>query len=641
MINILAWKSKHSVQMRPIAIERIRTEVDQLLNISENAFRSRVKFFRNGENGLRKRNCALVQSLVYGTAVVERVHSIKLHDVQLLAIHHLARGRSVELQTGEGKTLVAAVVATTLAMLGQTVHIATANAYLAARDFEFMRPCHQLLELTSSVLSNSANSNSKHLEYQTQIVYGPGYQFGFDYLHQQYLARNDPQRQFGLVTIQAMDPRTTNHGENAFEKSIRLGFQWADCMIVDEADSVLVDEAMSPLVLAEAATTCDDELTLVAAKDAASKLRQGKEYTLGSNGEIEFLIRIGDYKSMRSSRHSASNRSDQLRRPWKQYVHNALRAKVQIKCGIHYIVKRNEVCIVDQQTGRLHPERHFQNGLHEAIEVHNGLRPTGRSKTLARTARQSFFGRYAKLVGMSGTLLPIAKEIRRLYGMNCIAIPTNKPTRRVQLSTRTFVNQETKLSAIANDCIARQLRGQPVLVGTRSISASLEAASYFRLLGLSPILLNGEQDPDEAETIRLAGTAGTLTIATNMAGRGTDIPITSEVERIGGLHVIASEPNLNIRSDIQLFGRTARRGQPGSAQLFVSLEDEIFERCPPRIKRFIEKKLSKAGESTFDTRRIVQRLQMQREANAYSLRIRMMELDHWYNQVRELLNSDS
>ena len=562
------------------------------------------------------------------TEAVRRTTGMEYYDVQLRGGLALVDGHIAQMQTGEGKTLTTGLPAFALSLAGNGVHVATTNSYLAARDCEELRPALELLGLTVGLLPEEHDPVVARLSYECDVTFGTGYDFGFDFLRDQISLRRQPKLALGirhLSRLAGCEPRPLEllQRPHAFA-------------IVDEADSVLIDEATMPLILSTPTPQTDAPKLLHLAANTAKQLVRDEHFTLNeAQRTIEFTTEGWTTLHEPLQREKISG----LQRPWSNYVEQALRASTFLHRDVDYVVIDGEVQIVDQQTGRIHAERSWRDGLHQAVEINEGLPPSPEKSSEGRVSRQRYFQLYNKLCGMTGTAAGSGPELSSFYGLNVTEIPTHRPCRRETLPTRCFANDEARDDAVVEDAIRRQQIGQPVLVGTRTIKHSKRLAERLQSCGVKHTVLNGVQDQSEADIIRRAGLAGSITIATNMAGRGTDIKPDKAALEVGGLHVMAVEHNTSPRVDRQLAGRAARQGQPGSVQFFVSADDEIFVQGESRLPQRIRETSSDGRESNHTFASEIAELQRQLENRDFERRCEMVQRDQWLDSVLETLAS--
>lgn len=485
------------------------------------------------------------------------------HDVQLLAGHALLHGKIAEMATGEGKTLAATLSACTAAAAGVAVHIVTVNDYLAERDAQENAPLFDFFSLTVGVIKQDMPLEDRRLEYAKNIVYVSNKELTFDYLKDRVALKSNLSSQIKLRRLARAGTVPT---------TILRGLHLA---IVDEVDSVLIDEARTPLIISE---TLPDDLGLdvyFQAIETAKCLVPNRHFLLGADRDI-WLTEAGEHAVAEMLVDKAGLWKSALWR--KELLNKALSALHLFQADQHYIIVAGKVQIVDEFTGRAMPDRTWERGLHQMIEAKEQCEITGQRRTLSQITYQRFFGRYLSLSGMTGTAKDVGPELKRVYDLDVLRIPTHKPIYRRRLSDRVFRTSEERWEAVADRVSTLSSEGRAVLVGTRSVKASETLSQLLDRRGVVHTVLNARQDKFEADAITQAGQTGQITVATNMAGRGTDIKLAPEVEMLGGLHVILTEFHESARVDKQLFGRSARQGNPGSVEAIVSLEDELFRR---------------------------------------------------------------
>jgi len=499
-----------------------------------------------------------------------RVLGKRHHDVQLLAGEALLRGRIAEMATGEGKTLAATLGVCVAALCGAAVHVVTVNDYLAERDAEENQPLYAFFGLAVGVVLQDMDVDKRRAEYAKPVVYVSNKELTFDYLKDRIALGATPLAQLRLRRLL---------GARSSALPILRGLHVA---IVDEADSVLIDEARTPLIISE---TLPDELDPAIYHRAiafAATLSAGEHYVLGRERDI-WLTSAGEAHAEHVLRDEGGVWVSALWR--RELINKALSARELFHRDQHYIVADEKVQIVDEFTGRVMPDRTWERGLHQMIEAKEGCEISGQRRTLSQITYQRFFGRYLLLAGMTGTAAEVGGELRRVYDLSITRIPTNKALRRVRLPDRVFRNSDARWDAVAVRAAAVAAEGRAVLVGTRSVEASELLSAALSAQGVEHTVLNARQDAAEADAVAAAGQPGRITVATNMAGRGTDIKLAPEVEQRGGLHVILTEFHESARVDRQLFGRSARQGNPGSVEAIVSLDDELFVRyCPVLVR---------------------------------------------------------
>jgi preprotein translocase subunit SecA len=515
----------------------------------------------------------------------QRVLGKRHFGVQITGAFAMLKGMLAEMATGEGKTLTATLVAGTAALAGFPVHVVTVNDYLARRDAEQMGVLYGRLGLTVGIVLTGQSAEERRAAYACDITYCTNKELAFDYLRDRILlGQSDGDLALKLEAMYSDAPRS---------RQLRLrGLHFA---IVDEADSVLIDEARTPLIISGQVESDFDADTIAAALDLAAELGHGADYFLSLEERRVFLTvagqaRIASFAGDRKGAWRSVIAREELAR-------QALSALHLFRRGEHYVLAEGKVQIVDEYTGRIMPDRVWSDGLHQMIEHKEGCALSARRTTIARITYQRFFRRYRRLTGMSGTLRPVARELWRVYKIAVATIPTHRPVQRRHLPDLVVATDEEKWRAILARVAQLHEQGSPVLIGTRSVAASERASSELTAAGLPHTVLNATQDRDEAEIIARAGERGRITVATNMAGRGTDIHLGEGSAELGGLHVIMTERHDARRIDDQLAGRSGRQGEPGCFQAILSLEDPLMEfDTGPILSRFAKPAMAMAGD---------------------------------------------
>ena len=500
--------------------------------------------------------------------VSRRLLGLRHHDVQILGGLAMLEGSIAEMDTGEGKTLTAALTASTAAMANLPVHLVTVNDYLAARDAENLGPVYRFLGLSVGVISNELGPDERAAVYGRDIVYASNKEIAFDYLRDRLALGNRPQ-------LLRMKLRRLLDDGSARGRVVMRGLHFA---IVDEADSVLIDEARTPLIISQE-TKVEDEQRWTAEAFALIE---------GLVADVHFRVRPEERRLelTAAGRDELAERGDAMGGMWTNRIRReegaqqALAARLLFVRGEHYLVQDGKVQIVDEYTGRTMADRSWSDGLHQLIEAREGCEITTRKSPIARMTYQRFFRRYLRLSGMTGTAKEVGAELSAVYRLAVARIPPNRPSRRVALPVTICKTADEKWDMIARRADEYHALGRPVLIGTRSVLASQVMSQRLTEAGLPHEVLNAERAADEAAVIARAGEAGRITVATNMAGRGVDIAVDAGSIEAGGLHVILSERHDAGRIDRQLEGRTARRGEPGSTEAILSLEDPLLELAP-------------------------------------------------------------
>ena len=506
-----------------------------------------------------------------------RTHGITLHAEQLFAGWAMLHGNIVEMSTGEGKTLTAAIPAIVVALTGTPVHVITVNEYLVERDAMSLAPLYEYFGLQVSVVTDSMSDSDRRKAYQADIVYCTNKQIVFDYLRDLQLIGSD---HLGLKS------RIRSLLSTAPAAPVMRGLCFA---IVDEADSVMIDDARTPLILAEPLKTERSTITESAVALGMSRtLHEGADFRLQFDTHTVWLTETG-LDAVRRLAESLGGvwRFERYR---SELIRQALSALHLYKRDRNYLVHDGQVELIDESTGRVMPDRKLQHGLHRMLELKENCLPGDESTVKAALSFQNFFRRYRNLAGMSGTVHEVRSEFRLVYGKDVIRIPAHKMNRRVCLPDLVLKNRSSQLEHTINEIQSRSATGQPLLIGTRTVELSEQVSDLLHSHELPHALLNARQDADEAGLIAKAGQAGAITVATNMAGRGTDIPLSEQAAALGGLHVINLEINESRRVDRQLYGRAARQGDPGSCQSILSLRDDLVTKTSLRNLLFLADK---------------------------------------------------
>ncbi|MGB7346667.1 MAG: hypothetical protein WBD20_20765 [Pirellulaceae bacterium] len=605
-------------------VARARSGESQWQTASDTELAGAFRSLRSANDHL---DATLVNAASLAAVAVHRTMGFSMHDVQLIGALATARGSIIEMQTGEGKTVVSGVAAVIRTAIDKSVHVATTTDYLADRDHAAVQPIFQLLGLRSAALSSDDETEATKRKYQCDIVYGPGYAFGFDYLRDQLRLREFESLTLGRETLQCI---------NGTDIRDHLVQTHHDCIIVDEADSVLIDEAATPLLLSGSETYAESTEAYQHAKHLACKLTIDIDYTADS---AERKIELTDAGSQCSYDALKTIGRLQLSRPWTTYVQNALYAQHLLVRDEHYVVKDDAIALVDQLTGRIFDDRTLRGGLHQAVEAKELLEIKPPTRAMARITRQRFFQMYNTVCGMTGTASGSEKELEHFYGTTIVPLPPNVPCKRIHMPTRFFDSWESKSEAILAEVQRLQATRRPILIGTRTIRESHLLCELLRKHNVVCKILNGVQDDDEAQMIAEAGQTESIMIATNMAGRGTDIKLSDESRALGGLHVLATSCNTSHRVDRQLAGRAARQGDPGSCQFFVAADDDVFQRHGQRLSEQIRVAGSKTGESTKDFGGQLYQLQQLIEQVAFGSRCKLVHHDNWMDDIRETMVS--
>jgi preprotein translocase subunit SecA len=529
------------------------------------------------------------------------------YDEQLLGGAVLHSGKIAEMRTGEGKTLVATLPLYLNALTGRGAHLVTVNDYLARRDAEWMEPVYNALGMEVGVIQNSLDDAARKKAYGSDITYGTNNEFGFDYLrdNMKFSLNDYVQREHHFA-------------------------------IVDEVDSILIDEARTPLIISGPAEKGSD-LYIVANK-AVQGLVRDVDYELDEKAKSVMLTEDGTDKIEHELRVDNLYASENVL--MLHHAQQALKANVIFRRDVDYMVRENEVLIVDEFTGRTLPGRRYSDGLHQALEAKEKVKVERENQTMAAITLQNYFRMYKKLSGMTGTAETEAVEFHKIYKLGVMVIPTHRPIARLDEQDLIFLSKEDKYEAVITDITACHERGQPVLVGTVSVEVSEYLGHLLAQRGIPHNVLNAKQHAREADVITEAGEAGRVTIATNMAGRGTDIKLGPGVIEAGGLRIIGTERHESRRIDNQLRGRAGRQGDPGSSRFYLSLDDDLIRIfAGDRIKRLMERFGMKKGESIEDNMvtKAIANAQDRVEKHNFDIRKHLLEYDDVMNQQRKVI----
>ena len=612
-------------RIEPLAekIEALEPEYEKLSD--EELAHKTVEFRERLKNG-ETLDDLLVEAYATVREAGKRTLGQRAYHVQLLGGIILHQGRIAEMKTGEGKTLVLTFPSYLNALEGKGVHVVTVNDYLAKRDTEWMGQIHRFLGLSVGCILNSMNNDERRAAYACDITYGTNNELGFDYLRD------------NMVTYK--------------EQLVMRDLHFA---IIDEVDSVLIDEARTPLIISGQS---GKSTSLYEACDIlARQLKRGTEKELSKMDVImgedsqesgDFIVNEKD-KNVNLTEEGVSkvekffhieNLADPQNLEIQHNIILALRAHNLMARDKDYVVKDDEVLIVDDFTGRIMPGRRYSDGLHQAIEAKEHVKVKRESKTLATITFQNFFNKYARKCGATGTALTEENEFREIYGMDVVEVPTNRPIARKDLNDAVYKTKKEKLTAVIEEIISAHEKGQPVLVGTITIEASEEISALLKKRGIQHKVLNAKFHELEAEIVADAGQMGAVTIATNMAGRGTDIKLGEGVKEIGGLKIIGTERHESRRIDNQLRGRAGRQGDPGESRFYISLEDDLMRLFGSERMISMFNSLGLPDGEQIEHKMLssaIEKAQKKIEGNNFSIRKNLLEYDQVNNEQREII----
>ena len=588
-------------------VEKINELEPSLEGLSDASLVAKTAYFKERiENGESLEDI-LPEAFAVVREASRRVLGMRHFDVQLLGGICLHEGKIAEMRTGEGKTLVATLPTYLNALTGNGVHIITVNDYLAKRDSEWMGKLYRFLGLSVGLIVHGLSFNERKEAYSADITYGTNNEFGFDYL-----------RDNMVIYADQMVQRELNYA------------------IVDEVDSILVDEARTPLIISGPGDK-STELYGVVAK-AIIQLKEGEDYTVDEKAKAVLPTEFGIAKIEKAL--NVTNLYDHENIELSHHFNQALRAKALMHRDRDYVVRDGEVVIVDEFTGRLMFGRRYSDGLHQAIEAKEGVKVERESQTLAAITFQNYFRMYGKLAGMTGTAKTEEDEFLKIYGLPVIVIPTNKEIARVDFPDVIYKTKKAKYKAVIEAIKEANAKGQPVLVGTTSIAQSEELSIVLKKSGIQHNVLNAKYHAMEAQIISGAGQKGAVTIATNMAGRGTDIVLGEGVAELGGLHIIGTERHESRRIDNQLRGRAGRQGDNGSSRFYLSLEDDLMRLFGSDNIASIMDKLGMDENEPIEHQlitRSIEQAQKKFEGRNFDIRKHVLQYDDVMNQQREVI----
>jgi preprotein translocase subunit SecA len=565
----LPWQRR--LARAALAIPRARAWERKLEKLSDGELREFGLKLRGRARGGENLDRMLPEAFGAVTVAAKRRLGLRPFDVQLAAGYVLHQGALAELATGEGKTLVALLPAFLNALTGKGVHVTTVNDYLARRDAEWMGPAYESLGLSVGVLQQQMGEQDRSRAYRSDITYGTASEFGFDFLRDRLkvAGTRGQEAPFWDAWLKA--------GAPASPTDVMVQRAEHHFALVDEADNIFIDEARTPLIIANPTrpATPAEQVVYHWANQLAQKMSPAEHFLLDEKKQ-KIELTLAGRQLMRYSNPPVGPHSHAMDK-LQEHVERGLHAHYRFRRDQHYMIEKGKVVIIDEATGRRMPDRHWREGLHQAVESKEGVQVTVASDHAAQITFQSYFRLYKKLAGMTGTAAQNWWEILRVYKLWVVCVPTNRPVIRDQWPDRVFPTEDIKFDAVVAEVQRLQALGRPVLIGTRSVERSEKLSRRLTEASIEHQVLNARHHEQEAKIVAQAGHKGRVTIATNMAGRGTDIKPPREVIEAGGLHVLGTERHEALRIDRQLLGRAGRQGDPGSSQFFLSLEDELLE----------------------------------------------------------------
>ncbi|MGM0902848.1 MAG: preprotein translocase subunit SecA [Bacillota bacterium] len=592
-------------------LTRLADQIDALSGdmekLSDDELRGKTKEFQERYQQGESTDDLLVEAFAVVREGARRVLGLYPYKVQLMGGISLHEGNISEMKTGEGKTLTATMPVYLNAITGKGVHVVTVNEYLASRDATEMGQLYEFLGLSVGLNLNGMNNEEKQAAYAADITYGTNNEFGFDYLRDNMVLYS--------------------------HQKVQRPLHYA---VIDEVDSILIDEARTPLIISGSAQK--SAALYIQANAFVRMLKKDEDYTYDEKTKGVQLTEEGITKAEKAF--GIENLFDISHVTLNHHINQALKANASMHLDVDYVVQDGEIVIVDQFTGRLMKGRRYSDGLHQAIEAKEGLEVQNESMTLATITFQNLFRMYEKLAGMTGTAKTEEEEFRNIYNMNVVVIPTNRPIIRDDRADLIFASMDGKFRAVVEDIAQRNALGQPVLVGTVAIETSEIISRYLTKKGVKHNILNAKNHEREAEIILEAGQRGAVTIATNMAGRGTDIKLGEGVKELGGLAVIGTERHESRRIDNQLRGRSGRQGDPGLTQFYLSMEDELMRRFGSDNMKNMMSRLGMDDTQPIQSKmvtRAVESAQKRVEGNNFDARKQLLQYDDVLRQQREII----
>ncbi|MBM4275191.1 MAG: preprotein translocase subunit SecA [Deltaproteobacteria bacterium] len=612
MIQYLIKKifgSQNDRELRRLApiVDRVNALEPEYQALSDADFRTKTAQFKERLDNGEPLDDLLPEAFAAAREASVRTVGMRPFDVQIIGAIVLHQGKIAEMKTGEGKTLVAVLPAYLNALGGEGVHIVTVNDYLARRDTQWMGPIYNFLGLSVGTILHGLDDAQRREAYNADITYGTNNEFGFDYLR--------------------------DNMKFALEDMVQREFNYA---IVDEVDSILIDEARTPLIISGPAEESTQLYYVL--NQMSLQLKKDEHFTVDEKGRRALITEDGVARAEKLL--NINNLYDPRNVELVHHLNQALKAQNLFKRDVDYIVKDGQVIIVDEFTGRLMPGRRYSDGLHQALEAKEGVRIENENQTLATITFQNYFRMYKKLAGMTGTADTEAEEFKKIYNLEVMVIPTNKNMIRTDNPDVIYKTMDEKYEAAVEEIKDCHDRGQPVLVGTTSIEKSERLSKMLKREGIKHEVLNAKHHEKEAEIVAKAGQLGMVTIATNMAGRGTDIVLGSGVVETGGLHILGTERHESRRIDNQLRGRSGRQGDPGTSRFYLSLEDDLLRIFGSDRLKGIMGRLGMDDDQPIEHRMVsnaIEKAQKRVEGHNFDIRKHLLEYDNVMNKQREVI----
>jgi preprotein translocase subunit SecA len=630
---LLGTPSQRRLAQAALRIRSIRYWEKEFSKLSDAEMKQTGLRLKGRARGGESLNKILPEAFGLVCVAAQRTLKLRPFDVQLAAGAILHRGAFAEVATGEGKTLVAALPVYLNALTGKGVHVTTVNDYLARRDAEWIGPIYEMLGLSVGVLQMQMEDAERAKAYRCDLTYGMASEFGFDFLRDRLKLSSAK----GQAT-----PFWAPWGQGRYQQSLDPRIQREHHFaLVDEGDNIFIDEARTPLIISSPSrpATPEEQVVYVWANNLAKDMVREKHFTIDEKKQkvelTEECKQILRWSNPPVGPHSHA--MDKLH----EHVERAIHSHHRFRRDQHYMVEKEKVVIIDEFTGRRMPDRHWREGLHQAVEAKEGVQITLASDHAAQITFQSYFRLYKKLAGMSGTAAQNFWELRRVYKLWVVCVPTNMPVIRTQAADRVFPTEDAKFDKIVEDIVKLQAKGRPVLIGTRSVEKSEKLSAKLKEAGVDHDVLNARFHEMEAQIVAQAGQPGRVTIATNMAGRGTDIKLGPGIAEKGGLHVFGTERHEARRIDRQLAGRAGRQGDPGSAQFYVALDDELLEALGPKKQDALKEIGKRGGDGSWNRffRRFM-KAQRKMERRHYRQRVDLMAYEKQRQEILKDIGAD-
>lgn len=611
--SFLSKKDNAEIKKINKIVDKIEAIEEEISSLSDEDLRNKTQLFKDRLDQGESIDDILVEAFAVAREACKRVLGMRQYRVQLIGGIVLHQGKIAEMKTGEGKTLVAVAPCYLNALLGKGVHVITVNDYLAERDADTVRPVFEFLGMTVGTIITGQDPNTRRLQYNCDVSYGTNSEFGFDYLR---------------------DNMVKNFNDKVQGKLYYC--------IIDEVDSILIDEARTPLIISGEGEAISDLYILA---DDFIKTIEEEDYDLDEKEHTVSLTESGFRKAENFFKIRTITNLNNM--AIYHHINQALTAHKLMNIDDDYVVKDGEVFIVDEFTGRIMDGRRFSDGLHQAIEAKERVEIKSDNKTMATVTYQNFFRMYEKLSGMTGTAKTEENEFEQTYNMNVVQIPTNKPVIRADLNDKVYATEKEKFNAVVEEIIKVHSTGQPMLIGTATVEKSEILSDLLTKRGLKHEILNAKNNKMEAEIVAKAGMIGNITIATNMAGRGTDIKlgngdkkIEEQVKKLGGLYVLGTERHESRRIDNQLRGRSGRQGDPGVSRFYVSIEDEIIKLYGGSAIKKLSKKLKPDEHGALSSRaltRAIENAQKGIEGKNFEQRKDVLKYDNVIDKQRKVI----